>query len=362
MNEEIKFSIVIPAYGVEKYISDALGALMHQTYDNFEVIIVDDCSPDRTGSIVQKFCERDDRFFYYRHEVNQGVSRARNTGIEKATGDYILFLDPDDIYETRLLEVVAKNLMRNRVDVLVYGHTEDYRNPSSGKVEYSKKICLSDLEYEDDVFTTNDAVTIHKLAIQMERITMYGYPWNKVYNLSVIRANELEYQTIKHIEDILFNAEYFEYVESMTIVSDVLYHYRNQGQDRLTGGQIKDYFELQSRRVIRLYNQQQMWKTCDFEALGILSAEYFRSFQSNVMRMIDDGANEDEILAWCNLTAQSEMYNELKGYLPDDSKAVKMLYQPAAQGLFGTVIRRAKMMRFAKKYFRNTFNMAKQIR
>ena len=78
--------------------------------------------------------------------------------------------------------------------------------------------------------------------------------------------------------------------------------------------------------------------------------------------MLDDGIDEDEILKWCNETAQTEMYNELNKYLPDDSKVVKMLYKPAAQGLFGTVIRRAKMMGFTKKYFRTVFNKAKQIR
>ena len=99
---------------------------MMQSYDNFEVIIVDDCSPDNSCEIAKSFMNRDDRFTYIRHEKNQGVSAARNTGIEHATGDYILFLDPDDLYEKNLLRVCAAALKRNPVDVLVYSFTEDY--------------------------------------------------------------------------------------------------------------------------------------------------------------------------------------------------------------------------------------------
>ena len=145
MSDNIKFSVIMPTYGVGDYIGDALGCLMMQTYDNFEVIIVDDCSPDKSGDVARSFLERDDRFYYYRHDHNMGVSAARNTGIEKATGDYILFLDPDDLYERNLLRVCAAMLQRNPVDLLVYSFTEDYRN-SEGRFEYMKGISLENMD------------------------------------------------------------------------------------------------------------------------------------------------------------------------------------------------------------------------
>ena len=88
------------------------------------------------------------------------------------------------------------------------------------------------------------------------------------------------------------------------------------------------------------------WGLGDFAGVDLLS-------RNRVLIEKDDGLSGG---------AQTEMYNELNRYLPDDSKVVKMLYKPAAQGLFGTVIRRAKMMGFTKKYFRTMFNKAKQIR
>ena len=352
----------MPTYGVGEYIGDALGCLMMQSYDNFEVIIVDDCSPDNSADIARSFINRDDRFMYIKHPENQGVSAARNTGIEHATGDYILFLDPDDLYEKNLLRVCAAALERNPVDLLVYSFTEDYRNYESGKIEYMKGITLELLDYDDDMLTTNDPVTIHRLAMQMEEITMLGYPWNKCYKTSVIKNNNLRFQKIKHVEDILFNCDMLDFTESLTILNDVLYHYRNQGQMRLTGGDIDDYFELQKIRVKRIFDQQQKWKTCDFEALGILSKEYFRSFQSAMVRQLETKTKTDEILKWCKNEAATPIYKEMRKYLPDNSRTIKMLYKPLAEGMFGTALKRARLMEYTKHYFPGMFNRAKQLR
>lgn len=361
MSEDIKFSVVMPTYGVGDYIGDALGGLMMQTYDNFEVIIVDDCSPDNSGETARSFLERDDRFIYIRHEVNQGVSAARNTGIERATGDYILFLDPDDLYEKNLLRVCAATLERNPVDMLVYSFTEDYRN-ASGRIEYMKGITLDLMDYDDDMVTTKDSAIIHKMAIQMEGITMLGYPWNKCYKTSVIKENNIRFKDIKHVEDILFNCDFLDYTTSLTVLNDVLYHYRNQGQVRLTGGSIDDYFKLQKTRIKRIYDQQQEWKTCDFEALAILSKEYFRSFQSAMVRQLENGVKSDDILEWCYEEAETSMYAELRRYLPEDSRTIKLLYKPLKEGMFGTALRRARLMRYTKHHFPGVFNRAKQIR
>ena len=362
MSEDIKFSVIMPTYGVGDYITDALGCISMQTYDNFEVIIVDDCSPDNSGELAKAFTQRDDRFYYVKHDVNRGVSEARNTGIEHATGDYLLFLDPDDLYERDLLRVCAAALERNPVDMLVYSFTEDYRNYESGKIEYRKCISLEQMDYDDDMVSTKDPATIHKMAMQMEAITMLGYPWNKCYKASVIKEHSLKFQQIKHVEDILFNCDFLDYTTSLTVLNDVLYHYRNQGQARLTGGAIDDYFKLQKIRVQRIYDQQQQWKTCDFEALGTLSKIYFRSFQSAMVRQIESGIKCDDILKWCNAESETELYQEMKKYLPDDSKTLKFLYKPLAQGMFGTALKRARIMEYTKHHFPGIFNRAKQLR
>ena len=359
---DIKFSVIVPAYGVERYITDALGCLVNQTYDDFEVIVVDDCSPARSGAIAKNFADRDDRFTVVRHDKNRGVSAARNTGIEHATGEYVLFLDPDDTYDNHLLEVLSMFLKRNRVDVAIYSHTEDYRDKDTGKVVFSKKIMLDTIDYTEGAFTTRDDVTIHKLCMDMERNTMLGYPWNKAYRLDVLRAHDVRYQRIQHVEDVLFNCDYFDHVHTMTVITDILYHYRNQGQPRLTGGTIEYYFELQKTRINRVYEQQQKWQTCDYETLGVLASEYFRSFQSMIIRHLDAGKTVEEVVAKCQKETETEIYQDLRRYLPKDNKKIVLLYEPMAEGKFITAIHRAKVISFIREKLPGVYNRAKQIR
>ena len=91
----MKFSIIVPVYNVEKYLKRCLDSIQNQTYDNFEVIIVNDGSPDHSQEIIDEYVKHDDRFLSYQKE-NGGLSDARNYGVKYATGDYLLFVDSDD--------------------------------------------------------------------------------------------------------------------------------------------------------------------------------------------------------------------------------------------------------------------------
>ena len=92
----LKISIIVPAYNLEKYISKTLDSLRKQTFDNFEVYIIDDASTDKTVENVERFCEIDKRFNLIKLPQNGGISHARNVGIQVAKGDYIIFVDGDD--------------------------------------------------------------------------------------------------------------------------------------------------------------------------------------------------------------------------------------------------------------------------
>ena len=103
----MKFSIVVPVYNVEKYINKALDSILNQTYNNFEVIIVNDGSTDNSQKIIDKYTKLDKRFKSYKKE-NGGLSSTRNFGIKYTTGDYLLFIDSDDYIEKDYLEQANK--------------------------------------------------------------------------------------------------------------------------------------------------------------------------------------------------------------------------------------------------------------
>ncbi len=107
------FSIVMPAYGVEKYIDRAIQSIQNQTFGNWEILVVDDCTKDGSGRIAEKYASEDSRIQVIRHEVNRGLSAARNTGTRAARGEYIWFMDPDDYVDHTLLAQVYASIGKN---------------------------------------------------------------------------------------------------------------------------------------------------------------------------------------------------------------------------------------------------------
>ena len=113
----MRYSIIVPAYNTEKYIDKCLKSIFSNTYKNFEVIIVNDGSTDKTEDIINKYIKKYDNIIYIKQK-NMGLSLARNNGVKKATGDYLLFIDSDDYVEKNLLENINKDI--GDLDVLRY--------------------------------------------------------------------------------------------------------------------------------------------------------------------------------------------------------------------------------------------------
>ena len=151
----MKFSVVIPVYKVEKYLDQCVQSVLEQTCSDLEVILVDDGSPDRSGAMCDEWAKKDHRVRVV-HQENGGLSAARNTGIRNAQGDYILFLDSDDWWETNtVLDTVAKQLERTAVDVVNFNYRKSFDGvlspayfdetlPSSGEPETLAQIVQGD--------------------------------------------------------------------------------------------------------------------------------------------------------------------------------------------------------------------------
>ena len=116
-NKNPLISVLLPAYNVEKYISCCIDSLIKQTYQNIEIIIVDDCSPDQSGKIAENYASRDSRIKVIHHEYNQGLSGARNTGIDNCNGDFITFVDSDDWVSPDYVEYLYKVICITHADI-----------------------------------------------------------------------------------------------------------------------------------------------------------------------------------------------------------------------------------------------------
>ena len=126
-----KFSIIIPCYNIEKYISKTLKNVLAQTFQNFEIILINDGSEDNTGKILDSYSNKDNRIRVI-HKENEGVSEARNVGIKNAKGEYIYFLDGDDLIENTFLERANEVLKNNKIEIFSFGFNMIFEN---GKIK-----------------------------------------------------------------------------------------------------------------------------------------------------------------------------------------------------------------------------------
>lgn len=299
------FSIVMPAYGVESYIGKAIESIQKQEYTDWEIIIVDDCTLDKSAEIAEKAAETDQRIRVVHHEENQGLSAARNTGMEAARGEYIWFMDPDDYVDPDVLARVKDSLEKNRAEVVMFGLIEEYYD-KKGNLQYTHSICPSEILYTDQE-------ALRKRVIQLERQTLYGYAWNKIYQLEYMKKKKIQYTDIKLIEDILFNIRFFMDIERLNILGITPYHYAKRLDSNLTNKFVPEYFAVHKKRIELLFHQYVRWGLCTKEVKEILGSLYGRYILSALERNCDkrSGMKTVQRFRWCRRLFKQELFNEL---------------------------------------------------
>jgi teichuronic acid biosynthesis glycosyltransferase TuaG len=126
-------SVIMPIFNAEKYVEDAINSVRHQTYLDWELLIVNDCSTDRSGIIAQKIASVDSRIIYLVNEINLGSGFSRNLAIEKAKGTFIAFLDSDDIWHPEKLKIQINFMIKNKI---AFSHTSyGYINENDNKIK-----------------------------------------------------------------------------------------------------------------------------------------------------------------------------------------------------------------------------------
>ena len=148
-------SIIIPVYNVEQYLDDCINSIKEQTYDNLEIIVVEDCSTDNSLQVLKPHLT-DQRIKLIQHTHNQGLSAARNIGIEAVEGDYVMFVDSDDIVDVRLVGACVECVRMTNADLVTYGLTAFADGVPRAELPYSTatltKATLHPKKHDDDYF------------------------------------------------------------------------------------------------------------------------------------------------------------------------------------------------------------------
>lgn len=210
-----KISVVMPVYNVEDCLEQALNCMMAQTFTDFELICVDDGSTDRSVSILNGFAEKDDRLIILKQK-NAGAGAARNLGMAEAKGEYIIFLDSDDLFSPALLEKAYAAITENDADICAFNFSCFQEN---GEVEQRKGIHTEWLPKGTLVFNYADCPGLIMSIINPT-------PWNKIYRKEFIICSNLKFEEISSSNDITFAAVSAAAAKRITYIEDSLVRYR----------------------------------------------------------------------------------------------------------------------------------------
>ena len=225
-------SVIIPIYNAEKYLSMSLTALKNQTYQNFEAVMINDGSTDESAKIAQKFVQKDSRFKLF-EQPNAGGSVARNKGLKLAQGEYIAFLDNDDIYAPNYLETLLSNLQNTGADVSCCSYIKFY---GDGNYLFEKS--------DNSVFYVSNSPFIDKFQ-KKKKIEMLM--WCKLYKKNLFNTIEFN-KSLPAINDMLLNIEILLKAKKLVFCREPLIAYRilenSQTNKRLSDSRINEYYAL----------------------------------------------------------------------------------------------------------------------
>ena len=216
----MKLSVIIPVYKAETTIHHCLDSLLNQPHNDIEIIVINDGSPDYSGDICKQYAQKYPEIIYIEKE-NGGVSTARNTGLDIASGDYVVFVDSDDCVTDNFFSVIEKNLKEYDCDLLQY--SQYYTNGTE-----NKPLVLPDFTSCDhqEIF---DHIILHMCKKHINK------PIDKVYKRSIIEKNHIRFSPQLNVgEDRTFNIIFALNIQKWRIISDLLYYVSLENENSLS--------------------------------------------------------------------------------------------------------------------------------
>lgn len=215
MLEDIKFSVLIPVYNTENYLNQCIESVLEQSYENFEVILVNDGSTDKSREICDEYADQYD-FVKVIHQENSGQFTARQNSMKFATGDYCIFLDSDDYWEPHLLEKVKKTIDKYQCDMVIFNRKDVYENTVvEVQLPFHNEQVFSKEKKEDlykmlleGTFLNNLVLKVFKRTLSKENIEDYGF------------------KGICYGEDAFKSACLIKEAKKIVYLSECLYNYR----------------------------------------------------------------------------------------------------------------------------------------
>lgn len=211
MNNTALISVIIPCYNVESTIAKCLESVIAQSYQNLQIIIIDDGSTDKTSEIIKQFQTKDSRIILITQE-NSGVSKARNEGISKAFGEYICFVDADDWVEKDYCSILYQSLVENSASISV---AEAFFEDENGNTVEKHHV------FKDSITIYNKQTALKLL---LEDKIIQSHPWAKLYQSELLKNVSFP-ENLEAFEDYFTMFKVFNNAEKIVKINQPIYHY-----------------------------------------------------------------------------------------------------------------------------------------
>ena len=213
-----KISVIVPVYNAEKYIKRCIDSVLNQSYKKFELILVDDGSNDSSGSICDEYAEKYAEIKVI-HKANEGVSAARNTGLDIANGDYVIFIDSDDYIKENYFESVIEIVSDYRYDIIGYNNYKVYEDHIEEVLRCKKSIGVKNIS--DNIGAIKNLIS--------------SFIWAKAFKKDIIQRNNLRFDTEYSLgEDTKFLYQYIYYIDSFYASNKPMYYYNKTNSGTLS--------------------------------------------------------------------------------------------------------------------------------
>lgn len=225
----LKVSIIIPVYKAERHLGQCVESVLKQTFQNLEIILVDDGSPDLSPQICDEYAAVDNRIIVI-HQDNCGASGARNCGVMNATGDYLMFLDSDDWLDDNTVQSCVNLIIDDStIDCVGFSYVREYPSKSLQAHVMESSVNLKDEEVKDQIHRRLFGLVENEL-LHPERLENMGSCCMKLYKATIARKGFfIDIKDIGSCEDTLFNIAVLNYCKHYVYLDEPFYHYRKEG-------------------------------------------------------------------------------------------------------------------------------------
>ena len=315
----VKISVILTVYNTEKYLSECLESILHQSLTNFELICINDASTDNSLTILSEYTEKDFRICVYDMPENKGVSYCRNFGFSKAQGEYVIFLDSDDYFKLTMFQEMYELAKQDDADIAI-----------CNSMKYDD--VLDEMLFMEDSLRV-DYLT-KKEGFNYTTCPNYilnfckGWAWDKLYKKEFLEENHLQFPALSNTEDAVFVYSSLVLAERISIIDSVFVVHRIRRKDSISNRHDSNFYEfIKAMGLLREFLEKENL----FQAVSKSYANLVVNLGLWYFNTLKDKGNRKEMYEilhnelFLALSSQCKLYSKEDFYVPSDYLQFKQI-------------------------------------